>query len=84
MPYKRLMAAKEKSVGTKQTLKALKNGLAQVVYVAADAEKHISEPVVRLCEEQSTPVIQVDSMKNLGKACGIKVECAVAAVIKES
>ncbi len=83
MPYKRLQAAKEKSVGSKQTVKALKNNLAKVVYVADDADKHIAEPVIRSCEEKKVPFIRVDSMKNLGKACGIKVECAAVAIIEE-
>ncbi len=83
MPYKRLQSAKGKSVGSKQTVKALKNNLAKVVYVADDADKRIAEPVVRICEEKTVPVIRVDSMKNLGKACGIKVECAAVAIIED-
>ena len=84
MPYQRLMAAEEKSVGSKQTLRALKKDLAEVVYVATDAEECVVEPVVKLCEEQNVPVIKVDSMKSLGRACSIKVDCAVAAIIKKS
>ena len=83
MPYQRLIAAKERSVGSKQTLKALKNNLAKVVYIAQDAEKHVSEPVIRMCQEQEITVVRVDSMKSLGKACGIKVDCATAAIIKD-
>lgn len=83
MPYKRLQAAKEKSVGSKQTVKALHKNLAKVVYVAVNADKHVTEPVIKVCEEKKVPVIRVDSMFNLGKACGIKVECAAAAIIKD-
>jgi len=84
MPYKRLQAAKEKSVGSKQTVKALKRDLAKLVYVADDADKHVAEPVIKICEEKKVPVVRVDSMKNLGKACGIKVECAAVAIIEEN
>ncbi|AGK99936.1 ribosomal L7Ae/L30e/S12e/Gadd45 family protein [Desulfoscipio gibsoniae] len=83
MPLKRLQAAKEKSVGSKQTVKALKKKLAKVVYVADNADKHVVDPVIKLCEENQVSVIRVDSMKNLGKACGIKVECATAAIIED-
>jgi large subunit ribosomal protein L7A len=83
MPYKRLQAAKQKFVGSKQTVKALKKNLAKVVYVADNADKHVVEPIIAICEEKQVPFMRVDSMQNLGKACGIKVECAVAAIIEE-
>ncbi|WP_347489925.1 ribosomal L7Ae/L30e/S12e/Gadd45 family protein [Desulfoscipio sp. XC116] len=83
MPLKRLQAAKEKTVGSKQTVKALKKNLAKVVYVADNADKHVAGPILKVCDEKKVPVIQVDSMKNLGKACGIKVDCAAAAIIKD-
>lgn len=83
MPYKRLQAAKEKTVGSKQTAKALKKNLPKVVYVADNAEKQIIEPIIKACEEKKVTLIRVDSMKNLGKACGIKVECATAAIIED-
>jgi len=83
MPLQRLRAAKVKTIGTKQTLKALKKNAAKVVYVAENAESHIVEPVLQSCAEQNLPVIKVDSMKILGKACGIKVGCASAAIIEE-
>jgi len=83
MPYKRLQAAKEKSIGSKQTVKALKRDLAKLVYVADDADRHVAEPVIRICEEKKVPIVKVDSMRNLGKACGIKVECAAVAIIEE-
>lgn len=83
MPYKRLQAAREKSVGSKQTVKALKKNLAKVVYVAVNADRHVCEPVIKVCEEKQVPVVQVDSMRDLGKACGIKVECATAAIIED-
>lgn len=83
MPYKRLQAARGKTVGTKQTLKAIRKNLAKVVYVADNADKHVIDPVIKACEEKQVPLIRVDSMKNLGKACGIKVECATAAITEE-
>ncbi|WP_027365857.1 ribosomal L7Ae/L30e/S12e/Gadd45 family protein [Desulfotruncus alcoholivorax] len=83
MPYKRIHAAKGKTVGTKQTIKAIKKNLALVVYVADNAESHVIDPIIRACEEKKIPYIRVDSMKLLGKACGINVECATAAITEE-
>lgn len=83
MAYKRLLAAKKKTVGTKQTLKAIERGRPKVVYVAKDAEHRVIEPVLRVCGEKGIPVVQVDSMQALGRVCGIKVGCASAAVIEE-
>ncbi|SFH39705.1 large subunit ribosomal protein L7A [Desulfotomaculum arcticum] len=83
MPYKRIHSAKGKTVGTKQTIKAIKKNLARVVYVADNADNHVIDPIIRACEEKKIPYVRVDSMKHLGKACGINVECATAAITEE-
>ena len=80
MPLAILQSAKNKIIGTKQTLKAIENGLAKMVFVAADAESRVTAPVVDLCREKDITVVSIDSMKNLGKACDIEVGCAVAAL----
>ena len=85
MVYEQLISASKKTVGTKQTLKALKtsdrDGI-KAVYIARDADKHVIEPILLLCSAKGVPVIEVDSMLLLGKACGIEVGCAAAAIIK--
>jgi large subunit ribosomal protein L7A len=83
MPVSSLVSAKKKSVGTKQTIKALEKGLAKKVFIASDAEQHVVKPLIRHCQEKGVPVVTVDSMKDLGKACGIEVGCASAALIEE-
>jgi large subunit ribosomal protein L7A len=80
MPLAGLQSAKNRIVGTKQTLKAIEKGLTKTVFVAADAEARVTAPVVALCREKGITVVTVDSMKNLGKACNIEVGCAVAAL----
>ena len=72
-----------KVIGTKKTQKSIEKGQAQVVYVAKDAEERIVSPIVRLCEEKSLELVLVDSMSELGKACGIKVGAAAAAALLE-
>jgi large subunit ribosomal protein L7A len=83
MAYKRLMAARKRTVGSKETLKAIERGLAKVVYVAKGADRYVIEPIIQACEAKGIPVIEVDSMLALGKACRIEVGCASAAVVEE-
>jgi len=78
----RLKKAK-KTIGTKQTTKAVQKGIARVVYLASDAEKHITEPLLKLCSEKAVEVIMVESMAELGQACGIEVGSASAAIISD-
>ncbi|MDI6631541.1 MAG: ribosomal L7Ae/L30e/S12e/Gadd45 family protein [Bacillota bacterium] len=83
MPYERLMRARKKAVGSKETLKAVERGQAKIVFVAKNAERRVTEPVVRACQARGTPVEEVASMRELGRACGISVNCASAAVIED-
>jgi large subunit ribosomal protein L7A len=77
------MRARKRIVGTKQTTKAVQRNQAKVVYVAADAEDRIIEPLLALCREKSVEVIKVNSMKELGRACGIQVGSAAAAILED-
>ena len=81
MAYERMLSARKKTVGAKQTLKAIERGQAKAVYVAQNADRHVLEPILQLCASKGIPVIQVDSMQALGKACGIEVGCAAAAIL---
>jgi len=69
-------------IGTKQTLKAMKNSDVSEVFIAVDADKQITEKVASLAQELSIPCEHVASMKELGSACGIEVGAAAAAVKK--
>ncbi len=82
MPMSSLATARKRTVGTKQTLKALEKGLARQVFVALDAEQHVIRPLIQMCQDKNIPVVEVDYMKDLGKACGIEVGCAAAAVVE--
>jgi len=82
MTYEQLLAARKKTVGTKQTIKTLERDEAKVVYVAQDADRKIVEPIYSLCAVKGVPMIEAESMLVLGRACGIEVGCATAAVIE--
>lgn len=70
-----------KVVGVKQTRRALNDGRAKTVYLAHDADPALTEPLAELAGEKGVSVIWTEHMKELGKACGIAVGAAVAAVI---
>jgi large subunit ribosomal protein L7A len=78
-----LKEARKKVAGARQTIRALENNLALIVYVARDAEEKVLAPILLLCEQGDVPVRFIDSMEQLGKACNIKVGAAVAAITEE-
>ncbi len=72
----------KKTVGIKQSLKALKAGNVKVAFIARDADERFVANVKEACQAGSVEVVYVDSMKQLGKACGIDVGAAVACLLK--
>lgn len=81
MSYEKVAQAKNVVIGTKQTVKALKAGQVQEVFVALDADPRITNTIIHAAQEMGTPITNVDSMKNLGKACGIDVGAATVAIL---
>lgn len=79
----RLRAAPVRAVGANQTAKAITRGQAVEVFVAADADRLVVEPVVKAAADRGIGLIEVDSMTALGRACGIAVGAAAAAVLIE-
>lgn len=74
MPEKRI-------VGAKQTLKAIKNGTAKIVYIARDAEPKVINPIIEISIQKNVEVIYLDSMEKLGNLCGIDVGAATACLV---
>lgn len=69
-------------VGTKQLRKALLRGGVARVYLALDADPAITAPLEALCGEKGVNCAWVRRMADLGRACGIDVGAAAAAVTK--
>lgn len=83
MSYEKVTRAESRIViGKSQTLKAMHQGIASEVYYALDADEYLIQDVIQLAEEQNIPCISVDSMKKLGKACGIEVGASTVALIR--
>lgn len=70
-------------IGTKQTTRMVELGRAVEVFVAKDADPHLQARIVNLCKKMGVKWTYVESMKSLGKACGIEVGAAMAAVVNE-
>lgn len=83
MPYEKLKQAGKISIGTKQATKMVELGRASEVFVAKDADPRITSKIANLCKKMGVQVTYVDSMKQLGKVCGIEVGAAVAAIVNE-
>jgi large subunit ribosomal protein L7A len=71
-------------IGTKQTMKAVEQGLAAEVMVAQDADPRMVARIVQLCGQRGVKLTHVDTMRSLGKTCGIEVGAAMAALIVDS
>jgi len=76
------LQGKRKTVGRKQSQRAILDGRAETIYLADNADDRIRQDMQRLCEEAGVPVVSVETMEALGKACGIQVGAAVAALLK--
>ena len=68
-------------VGAKQLKKAVKAGRVRFVYLAENADPAVTEPLEALCADNQIQITWVPTMAELGRACGIEVGAAAAAVL---
>ena len=80
MSYEKVKQAKKTIIGTKQTVKAMKQGLVKEVYIALDVEERIIELAVAIAQESNVPIYYVESKVDLGKACGLRIGASVVAI----
>ena len=76
------LLAGDKTVGTKETLKAIEKNKVAAVFIAKDAENRVVEPVRRACLEKGVKILEVETMAELGHACHLSVGAAACAVIQ--
>lgn len=74
------LSGSEKVVGLKQVRRAVTTGSADLVFLACDADPRLTESLEELCNEHGVNVVWDYTMAQLGKACGIAVGTAAAAV----
>lgn len=82
MSYEKVLQAKKVVIGSKQTVKALKEGKVQELIVANDADQNVTSKLIQHAQELNVAILYVDSMEKLGKSCGIEVGAAAVAIIR--
>ena len=68
--------------GLNQSKKHIKGGTAKAAFVASDAEGKIISAVTELCRDCGIALDLTRTKTELGKMCGIDVDCAVCVVLK--
>lgn len=81
MALETLMTA-NRVIGIKQVTKVVNKSLVSQVFIAANADARVLEPLKKLCAEKNVEILEVPTMLELGKACMIEVGAAAAAVLK--
>lgn len=75
------LTAEKVVVGAKQLKKAVEAGRAKYVFLAENADPAITGSIERMCSQHNIQIAWVPSMAELGRACGIEVGAAAAAVV---
>ena len=75
-------AGVRKTVGAKQTLKAMKRNEVTHLYIAKDCDVQVVAPLVEASEGAHIPVDRTYTMAELGVACHIKVKAAAVGLLK--
>ena len=71
-----------KVVGTRRLIRAIEAGEIAEVFVAADADLFIVRQVRQACNAAGVRIQEVDTMVQLGQACGVEVKTASAGIRK--
>ena len=74
----------KKVIGVKQSLKSMKNGFGETLYIANDADNKLIVPLIEYADQFNVSIQHVDTMKELGKMCGLQIETAAALKLKEN
>ena len=76
------LKTEKKVVGIKQLRRALTDQTAELVFLAKDADPALTEPLLDRCRANGVEVVTGVTMAELGKACGISVGAAAAAILR--
>lgn len=77
-----MLERKHLKIGVKQSQRAITEGRALKVFVARNAEQHVTRHILELAENAGVEVEFVESMRILGQACRIDVGAATAVITK--
>lgn len=82
MTLEALKQAAQRTVGVKQTEKAVARQAAELVFIGSDADERVTGKLKELCQTNGVPVVATENMIEVGRACGINVKAAAAAILK--
>ncbi|MFQ7108226.1 MAG: ribosomal L7Ae/L30e/S12e/Gadd45 family protein [Neglectibacter timonensis] len=74
------LRASDKIVGTRRLVRAILAGEISEAYIARDADLFIVRQVKEACNQAGVRMVEVDTMKQLGEACGVDVKTASAGI----
>lgn len=72
----------QKVVGTRRLVRSILAGEVSEAYIAQDADLFIVRQVKDACNKAGVRMVEVESMKQLGEACGVDVKTASAGILK--
>ncbi len=75
---KNICGGKTIKAGLKQSLRTIKAGKAKRVYIALDADSYVLRNVIEVAKKHQIDIVEIESMKELGKMAGIDIGTAVA------
>ena len=76
------LMSQEKVVGVKQSRRAIREGRAERVLLASNADPALTAPIEQLCREREIGMDGSFSMEELGRAAGIQVGAAVVTLLR--
>ena len=68
--------------GFNKTAKQIEKGCALMVFVASDCDAVFREQLVGLCVSRDVPFEDGVTKSELGRLCGIEVDCCAAAILR--
>ena len=71
-----------RAVGVREARKHLERGLVERVIVARDADAPVTDDLVREAGVRGVTIDYTETMVELGRACGIQVGAAAAALLR--
>ena len=77
-----ILKSGNKAIGIKQTIKAVENNTARMVFIARDADEKVVGSLKQLCLSNAVELEYAESMRLLGKACGIEVGASAVCLFK--
>jgi large subunit ribosomal protein L7A len=70
-----------KTVGLRQSTKAVKGGLVKKAFIAKDVQHELLDEFMTLCKNNQVEIVYVESQIRLGQLCSIERPATVACII---